>query len=174
MWMIFEVFIRYWFFSVPLSFFFFFGIIFMYSFLHNRGKVACLFFDTDKSCKLVYRKVDPLGTITIDERKFMVARSRPSMYNKRLRFFPLYILKHDSTKPIDIVKTAEEEEKNVEKEEKILPTTLNDFMNMTTLKSLLTIQGEDKKGLIMFIFVGFIIGFLLAFVLVAMKIIKFT
>ena len=164
---------KWWYISIPVSFITFFFVIFIFAFLKNRGKIACLYFDTDKSCNMVYKKVEPTGTIKIDEKRFIVARSRSAMYNKRIRFFPLYLLKHDSTRPIDIVKTAEEQMQDQEgEEEKLLPTTLNDFLNMTTLKALLSISTDDKKGLIMFIFIGFIIGFLLSFVLISMDIIK--
>jgi len=163
---------RYWFVSIPLSFLVFFVVILMFAFLKNRGKIACLYYETDKSCRMTYKKLEPAGTVTIDEKKFTLMRSRPTMYLKRLRFFPMYVLKYDMTEPINIVKTAEEQTKGMDKDERILPATLNEFMNMTTLKSLLSIKGEERKGLVMFIFVGFVIGFLLSVVLIMMDIIK--
>ena len=70
----------------------------------NRPTV--LYFDTDRTCKLIQPKINQDGSVEIGDRTFDFSEGQPSILNMgswgRKKNHPFYIIKYSSMKPIDI------------------------------------------------------------------------
>lgn len=122
-----------------------------------------LYFDTDRTCRMIRPKVNDNGSVEIGERTFDFSKGQPSILNMgvfgKKESHPFYIVKYSSMKPIDIA--LEYPDSNP------TPEQASRLVELGTLETLSKIPaGKIKKGiLILLMIVSMVMGFVVAYVL---------
>lgn len=143
------------------------AIIVGYFVLKKFGKTSTmkiLYFDTDKTCNVDSHDVKD-GKVKIGKKIWDIAKENTFMLKEKGRIFPFLVLKHDSSKSVDVVSRTGT--KGVKPEE------MASLVNMSVLKQLLEPVGSlTGKFAIGFSIVMLILGLVIGIVLVSLGVIS--
>lgn len=134
-----------------------------------------LYFDTDFTAKWVHAFVDEKGVVKIGERDFVVKNQKPSLLIELSRgipllrkptekVYPFYIFKHDRNEPINICDLESTETD---------PSVIGKMIDLSAFETFMQYKPKtDRKLIIFFSAISFIIGIVLSLVLVLTKIVR--
>lgn len=134
-----------------------------------RGKRFILYFDSDRTCKIIKSKVKD-GTLEIGKKKFVLKDFESLLLSKPLfgvfpLWFPFYVLHYASTEPLKL-------DRDSINAKGYSPEKVKAFTKMGALKSLMESNpGQSKKEFWIYISVGMAVGFFACLSFVSMKII---
>jgi hypothetical protein len=124
-----------------------------------------LYFDTNKTARMIRkRKLDENGAVKIQGKKFSIKGAKPIIYKRPVGVSSMYILRHDSTTPLEFNSGGFGPPN-------ISPAELQELTKLTEMKAMLNKQKRDTGFIIILSVVGFMMGFLMCFVFFAAKII---
>lgn len=126
------------------------------------SRPTVLYFDTDRTCRLVQPKINPDGSVQIDGRLFDFAEGQPSIISLgktgKEKTNPFYIVKYDNMKPLDLT---------IMPESVPTPEQATRLVELRTLETLSKIEGGAlKKGpLVILVAISIVVGFMAGYVL---------
>lgn len=131
-------------------------------------KAKVLFFDSNNEARLMNMKVED-GSIMIGDKQFIVDTAHPLHLKTLLGFRPMYLIKWNNVTPATNVNMERINPEFKDKYPDITPEMLRKLMGLKILGNLIKVK--KQTGGIIFLIVGIIVGLLILYGLIIMKVI---